>query len=272
MKWPQQVILIRHGESEFNRMKREKNRDPEYRQFVELFEKELVAEKFDQWPDVEISQELKDLANKVYRRYRFRYTNRLTPLTEHGWEQAEQTGRVLASLPDIELPDIILVSPLLRARQTLDGIIRGWPEVAGIEQEFEPLVREIETGAADLYNDWRMLETFHLEQRYLYLRQGKYDYCYPQGENIPRVEERMRLLSGKLVREFSGKKVWIVSHHVTITAFISIQKRWTDKEFMEFDERSPIDNCSCTIFAGDPAQGESGEGKLVLQTYITLPK
>ncbi|QQG45197.1 MAG: histidine phosphatase family protein [Candidatus Sungiibacteriota bacterium] len=272
MKWPRKVILVRHGESEFNRVKEQQRKDPEYQRFVKLFEQEFNLDKFQRhWPYVKASKELRGLAVKMYRKYFLPYSNRLTPLTDTGWLQAERLGRTLKILPDARLPDVILVSPYLRTKQTLEGMTRGWPELAGIKQETEPLIREIDIGLAGLYNNWRVMETFHPEQRYIYLRDGKYDYCYPQGENVLGVEGRMRLLSGKLIREFSEREVLLVSHHITITAFISTQERWESQDFTRKDDENPIKNCSYTIFVGDPEQGESGEGKLMLQTLNALP-
>lgn len=272
MKWPRKVIWVRHGESEFNRIKAERTQDPEYQRFVRMFEQELSLKNFHQhWPGLKPSQELSELATALHRKYLIPYSNRLTPLTDTGWLQAAKLGRTLKSLPDTQLPDVILVSPYLRTKQTLEGMIRGWPELAEAKQEIEPLIREIDTGLTDLYNDWRIMETFHPEQRYLYLKGGKYDYCYPQGENVMLVEGRMRLLSGKLIREFSEKEVLLISHHITITAFIAIQERWEAEDFTRRDDENPIRNCSYTIFVGNPGQGETGEGKLVLQTFNALP-
>ena len=269
MKWPRRVTLVRHGHSGFNRIKEIQKQDPEYLKFVELFEKEMKTEKFPQWmnlwPDSCVSPELLDMAKKMLAKYKLDYGNRETPLAELGWQQAQKLGALLKA--KITLPDIILTSPYLRTRQTLWGAILGWPDLVNVKAENEPLVREIDTGISNLFGNWRIMETFFPEQRFLYLKEGEYDYRYPQGENIPEVEQRSRELSSKLIREFRGKDVLIFSHHITILSFVSTQARWTPEQFMESNEKNPIKNCSYTIFECDPKAGKSGQGKLVLKAF-----
>lgn len=269
MKWPRRITLVRHGNSKFNEMKESQKRDPKYQRFVELFEREMAPEKFqhwiDSWPDYCVSKELLDMAKHLLRKYRLDFGNRDTPLTELGWQEAQNLGKLLKT--KIPLPDVALVSPYLRTRQTLYGIILGWPELVNVRMETEPLVREIDTGISNLFGNWRIMETFFPEQRFLYLKEGEYDYRYPQGENNPDVERRSRDLSSKLIREFRGKEVLIVSHHMTILSFVSIQARWTPEQFMESNKRNPIKNCSYTIFECDAKAGKDGQGKLALKAF-----
>lgn len=272
MKWPKRIILVRHGESKFNEMKEAKKQDSRYHEFVELFEQEMGTAKYSEWvrlfPQSCVSKELLMLAKEMLEKYQLPFSNHETPLTKRGRPQAEALGRELrVSIPR---PDVVLCSPYLRGAQTLQGIIRGWPELEETKVETEPLVREIETGLSNIFNDWRILETFFPEQRFLFLKEGRFDYGYPHGENVPRVMERMKLLSAKLIREFSGKEVLIVSHHITILSFVAIQLRWSKNEFITTDDASPLQNCSYTIFEGDPTQGENG--KLALKTFNTVPQ
>lgn len=267
MKWPNRVTLVRHGESKFNETKETKNQDPRYHEFVKLFEQEMSTAKYSEWvrlfPQSCVSKELLALAKEMLEKYQLPFSNHETPLTQRGWQQAEALGKKLSSV--IPRPDIVLCSPYLRGEQTLQGIIRGWPELEETKVETEPLVREIETGLSGIFNDWRILETFFPEQRFIFLKEGRFNYGYPYGENIPKVMERMRLLSAKLIREYSGKEVLIVSHHITILSFVAIQLRWSRNEFIATDDASPLQNCSYTIFDGDPTEGE--KGKLIRRTF-----
>jgi hypothetical protein len=40
MKWPTELLLIRHAESAYNELKKKKETDPDYRRFRELFERD----------------------------------------------------------------------------------------------------------------------------------------------------------------------------------------------------------------------------------------
>lgn len=272
MKWPKRITLVRHGKSKFNETREAKKQDPRYREFVERFEQEMGKDKYPRWlrafPQPYISKELLSLAKEMLEKYQLPFSNRETPLAESGQRQAQALGHKLASL--IPQPDLVLCSPYLRAEQTLQGIIAGWPELVETKVETEPLVREIETGLSNLFNDWRILETFFPEQRFLFLKEGRFDYSYPQGENIPRVMERMRLLNAKLVREFSQEEVLIVSHHITILSFVAIHLHWGKDEFTASDDENPLQNCSYTIFEGDTTRGE--DGKLILKIFNAVPQ
>ncbi|MFA6531243.1 MAG: histidine phosphatase family protein [Patescibacteria group bacterium] len=249
MKWPSKIILVRHGQSGYNILREKKLADPAYRRFVAGFDKNPTGliTRYRAW--------------RIWHKYSLGYGDCDTPLTEAGAAQPVVVGQALST--EIELPETIFVSPYDRTHQTLAGLIEGWPELGGVRVVEEPRLREQEHGLALVYNDWRVFHALNPSQRILFGLEGPYWYRYPQGENIPDVIERMRSLVGTMVRDYSEKRILFVTHHVGILAFFATIFRWSDKEFIEWDNnRKPI-NCGVTIFRGNPDVGRDGKLELV---------
>lgn len=76
------------------------------------------------------------------------------PLTERGWQQAQEIADRFTSAPDL-----IVVSPMLRTRQTAEPTIRRYPGVPVLEMdigEFTPLSPELCQGTTkDERQEWR---------------------------------------------------------------------------------------------------------------------
>lgn len=252
MKWPECLVLIRHARSFFNELKEALEKDPLWQVFVEAYKTDFRSEK------------TKDLANLLRATYNNSYGDRKTPLTEYGRRvQAPKTGAYLKT--QIELPDVILVSPHLRCLETLEGLKEGWPELGKVKTYEDERMVERRVGTCQLYTHWKIFHVFHPEQKELYEKDGYYDYQYPQGDSMIDVNDRIKNLFGTIIREFHGKKVFCVGHGVTIMGFRTAQERLTKEQFMELDHKNPPKNCSITIYRGDPKLGKNG--RLVLERY-----
>ncbi len=259
MKWPAEVVIVRHGESTYNALKGQKENDPLYQHFKAKYKE--VSD----W-GVLLPQDLVNLANEIGQKFSLGVSDYDTPMTAKGEEQAVQTGEDLQKF--IALPDVIFVSPFLRTRQTLDFMTKGWPELARVKTYSEERIREKSPGLTGLYNDWRIFNVFHPEQkryRDLYGELADYWYTYPNGENIPQARDRIRSWVTTLIREFAGKRVLAVTHHLTILAVRAQLERLSPEEFIRLDRQEKPVNCGVTIYRGDPAQGE--DGRLVLAVY-----
>ena len=94
---------------------------------------------------------------------------------------------------------------------------------------------------------------------------GPYWYRYPQGENVPDVRDRNRSWTTTLTRDFVGKKVLAVTHHLNILATRANLERLGECEFTRLDEEDKPINCGVTLYRCDPTKGKNGH--LVLEYY-----
>jgi len=250
MKWPEQLWFVRHGQSAYNVHREYKQADPEYREFQTEFTTD--------WQ----SARTRELADRMWRKYALSFGDWNTPLTEDGELQAQTVGFYL--LKEVKLPDTLFVSPHDRTQQTLRALIEGWPQLRDTKVVEEPRLHEQDHGIATIYNDWRIFHALEPTQKMLYDQAGAYWYRYPQGENVPDVIERMRSFIGTLVRDYGGKKVGVITHHLTLLSFMAAVGRWTQQEFLEKDEHDKPINCGLTIYAGNRNVGSDGKLELVV--------
>lgn len=248
MKWPLLLGLIRHDVSAFNVLKGEKSKDPDYRRFCQLFDKD---------PE---STETVAMAQIIYEKFSLSIGDAQTPLVDEEATKAMITGRALSGI--IEIPDVVFVSPYLRAIQTKEGLQRGWPELANVPVYEEERIREQEHGLALLFSDWRIFFAFYPEQRRLQKIQGRYYYQWPQGESMPMVRDRNRSWISTLVRDWRGKRVLAVTHHKNILALRANLERLSAEKFLQLDEEDKPINCGVTIYNGMPEEGENGRLRL----------
>jgi broad specificity phosphatase PhoE len=253
MKWFKQLLLVRHGQSVYNTQRELKEGDPDYLVFREAFDRRPGCQRT--WA----------LALEMHDKYKPAHSDHGTPLTSRGHNQARLTGQHMRSLGT--LPDIIYISPYLRTRETLEGMVASWPELGSVKTVVEDRIREQEHGLAILYGDWRIFQTLHPEQRALrnFDALSRYWYRYPQGESVADVRERARSMTTTLTREHAGQRVLVVTHHLTILSMMANYQRLSPEEFLTLDAEEPPRNCSTTIFKGDSSLGENG--RLVLESY-----
>jgi len=251
MKWPEYLMLIRHDKSAYNVLKTEKRKYPLYQKF-------LAACRVDPCGAKTIK-----LAREVQKKFALRVSDCDTPLDSSEGHQAEITGKELRER--FELPDVIFVSPYKRTLLTLELITKKWPELANVKTYKDERIREQEHGLALLYNDWRVFEALHPEQKMLRDQEGPYWYRYPQGENVPDVRLRNKSWTATVIREFPEKKVMAVTHHLSILATRADLERLDADEFIRLDEKEKPINCGVTLYRGNPALGKNG--KLVLEFY-----
>lgn len=252
MKWPTSLTLIRHGQSAYNVLRTQKQQDPEYQQLQKLY------------ANGDDGIEARVIAAKIKRKYSLGVGDYETPLTPEGEMQAAITGAKLLEA-GTSLPDVIIYSPYLRTRETMDFLTQGWGQLEMVPKVEDDRIREQEHGLAVVYNDWRVFHTFHPEQRELKKLQGDYWYQYPQGESVAGVRDRVRSMLTTLVREYSGQRVLMVTHHLTILSIRATLERLTPEEFIKLDKTDKPVNCGVTEYVGKPGEGK--DGKLTLETY-----
>lgn len=251
MKWPASVTLIRHGQSVYNALRTRKAQDPLYQSFQRAFSVDSD------------SVETRNLAVEVQKKYALNVSDYETPLTAEGMRQALSTGTGMKHA--MPCPDVILCSPYVRTRTTLTELRIGWPELWAVRDVSEDRIREQEHGLALLYNDWRVFQTLHPEQKALRGLLGSYWYQYPQGESVSQVRDRARDVQSMLIREYAGMHVVLVTHHLTILSFRANIERLTPEKFTQLDEKEKPVNCGVTRYECSPGVGK--DGKLILRYY-----
>lgn len=235
--------MIRHAESAYNNLKRKKEADPDYLRFRTLFETERSH------------AETPALAALLHERYALGYSDRETPITVRGEQQARITGRRMRE-EGAAAPEIVFVSPYQRTLETLRILKEEWPELAGAREYREERIREKDHGLALLYNDWRIYHVLHPEQGKLHDLLGDYDYRFLNGENIPDVRQRTHSWITTITREFAGKRVMAITHHLTILATRANFERMGPEEFLHLDEHEKPVN-----LRGDAVCGKSRSRK-----------
>lgn len=253
MKWPSSITLVRHGESQYNELRQRKEKDSRYQLFKRAFNKNPQ------------SAECRELAEEMRGRFTLNVSDYYTSLTDAGHIQAKKTGAKMRHLIH-EQPDVIIVSPYRRTRETFDDMAStAWPFIRDDRQVYDDRIREQEHGMSLLYNDWRIFEVFHPLQQELKRLQGPYWYQYPQGESVLQVRDRIRSFTNTLIREYAGKCVMLVTHHLTILSIRANFERLSPEEFIRLDEEEKPRNCGVTIYRCDPNLGTNG--KLRLHCY-----
>jgi len=184
------------------------------------------------------------------------------PLSELGEEQARALGRWFADGGGDGVPDVILASPYLRARETA----RLFREAGGADADeaicADERLREKEFGILDGLT----VAGIHAEQpdqaefrRLL----GKFYHRPPGGESWCDVIFRLRSLLDTVSLHYGGRRVMIVAHQVVVLCLRYIIENLSESEILAIDREGDVANCSVTEYAHDPAAGKDGGLTLV---------
>ena len=243
------LMLIRHDTSAYNVLKSKKIDDPLYKEFLEEYEKDYISENS------------KKLASELEKKFSLGVSDANTPLADEEGQKAYETGARLRA-EGTPVPEIIFVSPYKRTRLTFEHLKRGWPELENAKVIEDERIREQEHGVSTLYNDSKIYNVFHPEQKRLRELEGSYWYRFLQGENIPDVRARNRSWLTTLTRDFSGKRILVITHHLNILATIANLDRLNSDEFIKLDNEDKPINCGVTLYKGYPNLGQDGKIKL----------
>lgn len=183
-------------------------------------------------------------------------------LTELGVEQARAVGRWLAGLPADQLPEVVITSPYLRARETwrIAAAASGLPLPAPSTDDrlVDRLVGELE-----------MLTHAAIRQRFpnepaRFEQAGEYAYRPPGGETFTDIADRLSSFLDDLNREHAGERVVVMAHDsvVLMMRFVIEGLELTALPGI-VAEHGPIGNASITSF-------RDVSGRLVLDRYNTV--
>lgn len=195
-KWPNMLILVRHGES------------------VRNLEKER-AKQFDS-NKLKLDIDIRDMD---------------IDLTKVGREQALAVGKALKSYPKL---DAVIVSPYVRCKQTADLILSQLdykPKTIVVDER----VREKEFGQTNDLTKKGIKQFYPREFERMEL-EGKYYYRPPGGENYPDVGLRLHSFLGMLVRSYSKENVLVVCHSVVIRMLRKLLEKFQEKDVLEIEK------------------------------------
>jgi broad specificity phosphatase PhoE len=225
-KWPQDIWLVRHGQSSGN---------------VARDAAEAAA-----GHHIDIAERDVDV-----------------PLSELGVRQSHALGNWFASLPAHKRPNVVLHSPYVRAAETARIIIDALGPGQGLTVQVDERLREKEFGILDRLTTHGISHKYPelYEQRQ---HVGKFYFRPPGGESWCDVILRLRSVLDTITREYAGERLLIVGHQVTVNCFRYLFERMDEGTILDIDRAGDVPNCSVTAYAFDPGIGK--RGKLQLQT------
>jgi broad specificity phosphatase PhoE len=229
-KWPQEIWLVRHGQSAGN---------------VARDEAEAAAGLL-----IEIAERDVDV-----------------PLSELGVRQSQALANWIAALPDQERPNVVLHSPYVRARQTAELLMAGLDRDELLAVQADERLREKEFGILDRLTTHGIQHKYpelHEQRQHV----GKFYFRPPGGESWCDVILRLRSVLDTLTREYCRERVLIVAHQVIVNCFRYLLERLDEASILAADRAGDVPNCSVTSYQFDPTLGKRGKLTLRLLNFV----
>ena len=182
-------------------------------------------------------------------------------LTDLGVAQAEAIGRWLATLPEERLPEVVITSPYLRARETwriaAAASGRSLPAPATDDRLVDRMLGELEMMTRPA------IATRFPDEESRREAAGTWHYRPPGGESFGDVAARLEAFLADLNREHAGQRALVVAHDAVVLMTRSVIEglTWDAVEAVERENRVP--NGSITRFDGS-------SGTLVLDRYSSV--
>lgn len=219
MNWPQQLIIVRHGQSAGN----------------------LAL----------------DAAHETFAD-RIALTSRDAdvPLSELGREQARALGLWFADLPD--RPDVLLSSPYVRALQTAEVFREAGGTAEHEPICFDERLREKEFGILDGLTTSGVANVFPDQAEFRRLL-GKFYHRPPGGESWCDVILRLRSVLDTISLHYRGRRVMIFTHQVVVLCMRYIIETLDEAAILQIDREGDVANCAITEYHFDPAAGADGK-------------
>ena len=229
-KWPQQIWLVRHGQSAGNVARDAATAANEF--LIDIAER-----------DVDV------------------------PLSELGLRQADALAQWFAALPPDRQPNVVLYSPYLRARATAQSVLQclGPEDMLAVvsderlrEKEFGITDRLTALGIADKYPE------LAAQRKHV----GKFYFRPPGGESWCDVILRLRSVLDTITREYRRERVLIIGHQVIVNCFRYLVERMDEETILAIDRAADVPNCGVTSYQFDPHAGKRGKLVLELENFV----
>ncbi len=222
MSQPQTLVIVRHGETEWNRIAK--------------------AVRTGQMP---MPENMKGVANPN------------TKLSQFGKEQSIATGKRLAKLHrDIER---VYYSPWVRATQTKELILQQFPERLRNNLEASSLpslfIREQEAGELDMGSgDHEKANKLYQEYRLMARQKGHFSLTHGGIESWGSVGNRVNLFVQRLKRSsrYNDRKLLIVTHGIVLLMFRFVLENLTEYEVERIHDDDHPKNCSVYTYEWYP--------------------
>lgn len=231
MNWPEQLIIVRHGQSAGNVA-----RDRAHEAAVDRI---ALTER-----DADIS------------------------LSELGREQAAALGQWFSELaPDLR-PTVLLSSPYLRALETAQIFRDSGGTPAHEPICFDERLREKEFGILDGLTTPGVANVFPDQAEFRRLL-GKFYHRPPGGESWCDVILRLRSVLDTISLHYSGKRVIIFTHQVVVLCMRYIIENLDEAGILAIDREGDVANCAITEYLLDQSDSSS-DGTLSLTRYNVI--
>lgn len=229
-RWPSNLWIVRHGESAGNVA-----RDRAHAAGLDRIE---IAER-----DVDV------------------------PLSALGEEQARALGRWFGAMPASGRPEVVLVSPYLRARRTAELI----GESGGLAPDtaapcVDERLREREFGVLDRLTSQGIRELYPQQAEFRRVM-GKFYHRPPGGESWCDVILRLRSALDTLSLHNAGRRVLIVGHQVVVLCLRYLLEGLSEEQILAIDAQGEVVNCGVTEYRFDPSEGKSGALRLARYNF-----
>lgn len=228
-KWPNNLILVRHGQSRYNE------------------ERELVNRGILKT----YSAELKAMRDADF------------PLSAKGINQSEKTACFLKK--QYRNFDVIFTSPFERTVKTAKIITVQFPTARLIIEE---RIREKEFGIADGLTS-EELKAFFPHEYTRKQKEKKYYYRPPGGESYPDMNLRIWSFLNTLVREYARMNVLIVAHSAVMLCFRKLLEKFNEADLLRIDREDELKNCGIISYRYDPRLKPKPKLKLEFYNKIT---
>jgi broad specificity phosphatase PhoE len=229
-KWPQEIWLVRHGQSAGNVARDAAEAAAGLR--IDIAER-----------DVDV------------------------PLSDLGVRQSQALANWFAALPPEGQPNVVLHSPYVRAAQTAELLMQRLDRDDLRAVHADERLREKEFGILDRLTVRGIAEQFpdlHEQRRHV----GKFYFRPPGGESWCDVILRLRSVLDTLTREYCRERVLIVGHQVIVNCFRYLLERMDEATILAHDRAGDVPNCSVTSYAFDPALGKRGKLAVRLVNFV----
>ncbi|HEX5202989.1 MAG TPA: histidine phosphatase family protein [Actinoplanes sp.] len=181
------------------------------------------------------------------------------PLTEIGEAQAAAVGGWLAALPSEQVPQVVITSPYLRARETW----RIAAESSGLDL---PPAKTDDRLVDRLLGDLEMLTRAAVAERFPHeaarrAEAGEYRYTPPGGESFADVEARLASFLTDLNSDHASERAVVVAHDAVVLMMRAVIQRLT------WDEVIAMERAEGTVRNASISQFLARDGRLELVRY-----